>query len=105
MKRLSQVVAASVAVLCALSGVSVFAQTAKPSASPSPAAKMNKMDGKMGKKMPVRDPKTGKFVKGGAAKMSGKMDGKMSGKKMPARDPKTGRFLKASPAPVASPKM
>jgi hypothetical protein len=55
------------------------------------------------KKMPMRDPKTGKFIK--------KMDAHKTGvvaKKMPLRDPKTGKFMKVSvmkEAPISSKKM
>ena len=97
MIRSLRVVAASIAALCSLSVIShpVFAQ--KP--SPSPAAKTGKKEpGKTNKptpkKTPMRDPKTGKFVKASpspAPKMN---------KKTPARDPKTGRFIKSSPTPA-----
>jgi hypothetical protein len=42
------------------------------------------------KKSPMRDPKTGKFMKKTEVVVHG-------AKKMPARDPKTGRFLKKEP--------
>ncbi len=96
--------AALAATVCALSvGTSVWAQGSKPKPASSPA-----MGGKMTSgKTPMRDPKTGRFVKGSGGMMSGgKMSGKKggmmtgkSGKKTPMRDPKTGRFMKASPAP------
>lgn len=55
----------------------------------------DKMGGttKTGKKLPPRDPKTGRFVKAGD-KMAAPA-GKKGGKKMPARDPKTGKFIKS----------
>ena len=106
------------ALSCALLIPAAFAQDgAKPGAKPTatPAApkmgsmKMGdkKMEGKTtGKKMPARDPKTGRFVKKDA--MSGKKGGSMVGaaptKKMPARDPKTGRFVKKdATAPASAP--
>lgn len=53
------------------------------------------------KKMPARDPKTGKFIKATPAP-AGKKGGAATGaKKLPPRDPKTGRFMKASPTPPA----
>jgi hypothetical protein len=79
----------------------------KAPASPAPPAKM-------AKKMPARDPKTGKFMKstpapskmmgkmGTKMKMTSKMTPKMATKKaMPPRDPKTGRFMKKTPASPA----
>jgi hypothetical protein len=96
--RLFVAVVASIA--ASLSAVAAFAQSPKP--SPSPA-------GKMGKMAPARDPKTGKFVKGGgkmsamSGKKGGSVMGKTGGKKTPPRDPKTGRFVKASPAPAKKP--
>jgi hypothetical protein len=47
------------------------------------------------KKMPARDPKTGKFVKGGGKMGEAKAK---PAKKTPPRDPKTGRFMKAGGA-------
>lgn len=58
-----------------------FAQDKKPT-KPGETAKTTK-------KMPARDPKTGRFIK------SEKKDATKPGKKMPARDPKTGRFIKS----------
>ena len=57
--------------------VSVFAQGA---AKTPPIVRHGSKMSKTGKKMPPRDPKTGRFMKK---------------KKMPMRDPKTGRFMKS----------
>lgn len=61
--------------------------------APAQTTPVKKADPAKKKTMPVRDPKTGRFVK--------KTDAhKKAG---PARDPKTGRFLKKSP-PSKKPK-
>lgn len=85
-----------------------FAQsTAKPTPTPTPAAPKTGTTPKKPatKKMPARDPKTGRFVKSSdKAADKGTKGGAMTGagdktkKKMPARDPKTGKFIK-SPKP------
>ena len=87
--------------LCFTGSVASNAQGTKT----DPTKKMGKMGKMDGKKMPPRDPKTGRFMKKGAMP-AGKMDpkktgkmGKMDGKKMPPRDPKTGRFMKKGAAP------
>ncbi len=96
------------ALLCLALVPAAFAQN---TAKPVPAAPPGKMAAPAAKpvikkKMPPRDPKTGRFMKSGT-KMAekGPKGGAMTGtgdktkKKMPARDPKTGKFIKASPKP------
>jgi hypothetical protein len=104
---LSGILAASAALLALAPVSSVFAQKPgetkmkpMPVATPKSSAPTSKMSGGT-KKMPARDPKTGKFIKAGTttAGSTGTMKASMGAKevkKMPARDPKTGRFISGS---------
>lgn len=97
--------------LCALCFLPVVSGAQKMGAKPETkktAKKMPPRDPKTGrfmkkpvvattaKKMPVRDPKTGRFVKKSDTNMAVKAatTAKPGAKKMPARDPKTGKFIK-----------
>ena len=79
MKRFAAVASAVVATFCA---VTAFAQAPAPTAPKTAAATAKKTT-------PARDPKTGQFVKKGAATPTAK-----TAKTTPARDPKTGQFIK-----------
>ena len=95
--QIRNVIAAFAAFSC-LAGASAFAQGtttgAKPKTPPTTTSAAKK-------KMPARDPKTGRYMKTTphTPAMSGKKGGSTSTtkstKKMPARDPKTGRFIKS----------
>jgi hypothetical protein len=91
MTRVFRSIVASLALLATLGTVAAFAQTASPSPAAKPAPRMG-----TAKKMPARDPKTGKFVK------SNKMTGKAGTKKSLPRD-KNGRFIKKAVAPSPAP--
>ena len=67
--------------LAALMALAVGADAQAPTKTPPMAPKKAAPK----KVMPMRDPKTGKFVKTSHAKTM---------KKMPMRDPKTGKFIK-----------
>src|SRR5689334_7951626 len=77
----------------------VFAQQKAPATPAAPVVKKTK-------KMPARDPKTGKFIKSGtAAKAPVTTVAKPKTKKaLPPRDPKTGKFMKKTTvAPPTTP--
>ena len=77
--------------LLALAAVAVLAVSAGAQTKVPPT--MPKMPVK--KTMPMRDPKTGRFMKKPATMPPSKMHTKGTMKKtMPMRDPKTGKFMK-----------
>ena len=65
--------------------------------APAQDAKMAGKKPAAARKMPPRDPKTGRFMK--QADYDAKYGKGAPAKTMPARDPKTGRFMKKDTAP------
>lgn len=100
MNRSLRVIAASLAALSF--SLVAYAQAPTPQRDPMKPGIPGKIPAaKPGRKMPMRDPKTGKFVKG--APKPGKMAGTPGTKKtMPMRDSK-GRFMKKGATPGAPP--
>jgi hypothetical protein len=76
--------------------VGLFGVLSAPMVSAQKESKTSTETPTTAKKMPMRDPKTGKFMKASVVKKI-----TVTAKKMPMRDPKTGKFMKATATTMA----